>query len=170
MVSPPLTPTSVRSRRRLRDHDTGFPETLGGCLTTNLPHPDADLSPNACITCDTIGSEQADIRRQQSMLSKHRRTVSQGSTNTQTSAASQQLVHGVLPLISGMIPSAACPPASDETVNSSEGRTSAGDGGFSLSVPSSGYNNDGRPMTSGSIMSDTSKTSKGEKEDAEATA
>lgn len=47
-------------------------------------------------------------KRRFSLLRKHRRNVSHTSTNTEASSATgQHMVHGVLPLIAGMIPSGA---------------------------------------------------------------
>jgi hypothetical protein len=77
IMSTPPTPTSTRSRRFV-NHDTGFPEPFNGMRNTTLPHPDADMSPNACISQDDLNVEMAMKRRRHSFLRKHRRTTSHG--------------------------------------------------------------------------------------------
>ncbi|KAJ3498922.1 hypothetical protein NLG97_g750 [Lecanicillium saksenae] len=70
---------SVRKTRQPRD--TGFPEPFHLERNTTLPHPDADLSPNACIGQDDV---HADFVMKRSSLSflhrskKHKKTVSHG--------------------------------------------------------------------------------------------
>lgn len=84
--------TSTSSRRR----DTGFPESFCGreypCFqcggftklteipgrNTTLPHPEADTSPNACISQEDIAVSRALTRHRRSFLAKHKRTVSHG--------------------------------------------------------------------------------------------
>ncbi|KAJ6786682.1 hypothetical protein PWT90_09728 [Aphanocladium album] len=70
---------SIRTTRQPRD--TGFPEPFHLERNTTLPHPDADLSPNACIGQDDV---HADFVMKRSSLSflhrskKHKKTVSHG--------------------------------------------------------------------------------------------
>lgn len=45
---------------------------------TTLPHPDADLSPNASISADDIAIARVLSRQRRSFLAKHKRTVSHG--------------------------------------------------------------------------------------------
>jgi hypothetical protein len=45
---------------------------------TTLPHPDADLSPNASISADDIAIGRVLTRQRRSFLAKHKRTVSYG--------------------------------------------------------------------------------------------
>lgn len=102
-------PSPVRSAR-LRDHDTGFPEPFGDHYNTTLPYPGADLSPNATISSDNLTASQSMKRRRLSMLTKHRRTVSQNSTISQS-------MHGVLPLIVSSVPGRAPSPSPSSAVD-----------------------------------------------------
>jgi len=67
----PQSPTKMRPRSR----DTGFPEPFCG---TGLPRPDADLSPNACISADDVPVGKVLHRSRRSFLAKHKRTISYG--------------------------------------------------------------------------------------------
>ncbi|KAK7215484.1 hypothetical protein V2G26_003487 [Clonostachys chloroleuca] len=100
MATPP-TPTT-KSRR---DRDTGFPEPFCGSYNTTLPHPDADLSPNAVISGDHLSLEGSMRRRRLSMLHKHRRTVSQSSGNSNSSINTpSQALQSVLGAIQSQLP------------------------------------------------------------------
>ncbi|KAL7928451.1 hypothetical protein V8C35DRAFT_318162 [Trichoderma chlorosporum] len=83
--------TSRASRRGNRD--TGFPEPFDQLSNTTLPHPDADLSPNACISHDDLAGEYALKRKRLSFLHRHknRRTLMQGIIGTQTELVSSVL-------------------------------------------------------------------------------
>ncbi|KAK1771248.1 hypothetical protein QBC33DRAFT_238395 [Phialemonium atrogriseum] len=74
MGSFPESPTSIRSLNR----DTGFPEPFCGSRNTTLPHPDADLSPDACISDDNIAAHRVLSRHRPSFLIKHKHTISHG--------------------------------------------------------------------------------------------
>jgi len=76
IMSSPSSPTKSTSTRR-GSRDTGFPEPFDGDRNTTLPHPDADLSPNACISQEDFTMEHIK-RTRRSFLSKHRRTTSHG--------------------------------------------------------------------------------------------
>ncbi|KAL6921689.1 hypothetical protein ACHAPO_007014 [Fusarium lateritium] len=67
---------SIKPRREPRD--TGFPEPLNNLRNTTLPHPDADLSPNACLTQEDIDPDRALMRTRRSFLRKKRRTLNHG--------------------------------------------------------------------------------------------
>jgi hypothetical protein len=67
---------SAKPRREPRD--TGFPEPLNNLRNTTLPHPDADLSPNACLTQEDIDPDRALMRTRRSFLRKKRRTLNHG--------------------------------------------------------------------------------------------
>ena len=59
--------------------DTGFPEPFCGNRNTTLPHPEANLSPDACISADDISVSRVMHRSRRSFLSKHnKRTTSHG--------------------------------------------------------------------------------------------
>jgi hypothetical protein len=79
-------PTTTRPRRESRD--TGFPEPFNGDRNTTLPHPDADLSPNACISEADINPEKALSRARRSFLKnrKHRHTLQHGKITPQQEA------------------------------------------------------------------------------------
>jgi hypothetical protein len=88
---PPPSPSRLRPRSR----DTGFPSSFDGRKSspnllpipsysqiiernTTLPHPDADLSPNASISADDIAIGRVISRQRRSFMAKHKRTVSHG--------------------------------------------------------------------------------------------
>ena len=74
MISvPPRSPTL--SNRSSRDYDTGFPEPFCGNGNTTLRHPDANTSPDACISSDDIAVEHVYIRSRRSFLHKNKRTT-----------------------------------------------------------------------------------------------
>lgn len=98
---------------------------------TTRPYPGADLSPNATITSDGLSPSQSMKKRRLSMLSKHRRTVSQNSTISQS-------MHGVLPLIASGVPGRSSSPSP------SSGR----EGSASLERDGSIMNEDETPPTS----------------------
>ncbi|KAI6782070.1 uncharacterized protein J7T54_003489 [Emericellopsis cladophorae] len=120
MNTPPSPASTARSSREPRD--TGFPEPFGDNYNTTLPHPDADLSPNATISSDNLTPAQSMTRRRLSLLSKHRRTISQGST------LSSPLVHSVLPLITTGIPGQSGSDRASETDNHRESMEPRRDG------------------------------------------
>jgi hypothetical protein len=74
-IQPP-SPTKIRPGSR----DTGFPEPFCGGRNTTLPHPDADLSPNASISADDVPVQHVLHRSRRSFLAKpkHKRTISYG--------------------------------------------------------------------------------------------
>ncbi|GFP52144.1 hypothetical protein ACSS6W_003846 [Trichoderma asperelloides] len=77
--------TSRASRRASRD--TGFPEPFDRWSNTTLPHPDADLSPNACISHDELAGDHALKRKRLSFLHrrhKHKRSLMEGLVGPQT--------------------------------------------------------------------------------------
>lgn len=54
---------------------------------TTLPHPDADLSPNACISHDELAGDHALKRKRLSFLHrrhKHKRSIMEGLVGPQT--------------------------------------------------------------------------------------
>ncbi|EOO02607.1 hypothetical protein UCRPA7_1901 [Phaeoacremonium minimum UCRPA7] len=64
---------------RPTSRDTGFPEPFCGNRNTTLPHPDADLSPNASISADDISITRVLSRQRRSFLSsRNKRTISHG--------------------------------------------------------------------------------------------
>ncbi|POS73002.1 hypothetical protein DHEL01_v208599 [Diaporthe helianthi] len=74
MTSMPHSDTSSRPRSR----ETGFPEPFCGSRNTTLPHPDADTSPNACISQDDVSISRVESRQRRSFRAKHKRTISHG--------------------------------------------------------------------------------------------
>ncbi|KAI7786381.1 hypothetical protein LA080_003622 [Diaporthe eres] len=74
MTSMPHSDTSSRPRSR----ETGFPEPFCGSRNTTLPHPDADTSPNACISQDDISISRVESRQRRSFRAKNKRTISHG--------------------------------------------------------------------------------------------
>ncbi|KAM3511207.1 hypothetical protein MY11210_005143 [Beauveria gryllotalpidicola] len=80
-------PSSVHTTRQPRD--TGFPEPFSSMRNTTLPHPDADVSPNACIGQDDV---HADLVMKRSTLpflhrsKKHKKTLGHGTLPVQLAA------------------------------------------------------------------------------------
>ncbi|KIH87880.1 hypothetical protein SPBR_05364 [Sporothrix brasiliensis 5110] len=68
---PPKSPTL--SNRSSRDYDTGFPEPFCGNGNTTLRHPDANTSPDACISSDDIAVDHVYMRSRRSFLHKNKR-------------------------------------------------------------------------------------------------
>ncbi|KAG5975387.1 hypothetical protein E4U55_007731 [Claviceps digitariae] len=68
------------SSKRAVPRDTGFPEPFDKARNTTLPHPDADLSPNATLSSDDVSTERTMKRDRLSFLKKNnKRTVSHGT-------------------------------------------------------------------------------------------
>lgn len=84
VMSPTPTTSTTRSRREARD--TGFPEPFNSDRNTTLPHPDADLSPNATLTQEDIDPSRALSRTRRSFLRKNRRTLNSGRITPQSEA------------------------------------------------------------------------------------
>ncbi|KAK3359139.1 hypothetical protein B0T25DRAFT_87744 [Lasiosphaeria hispida] len=61
-------PQSPTSQRSLRGRDTGFPESFCGHRNTSLPHPDANLAPDASLTEADITPNLAIARHRMSVL------------------------------------------------------------------------------------------------------
>ncbi|GKT60594.1 hypothetical protein ColTof4_00720 [Colletotrichum tofieldiae] len=83
MTNAPRSP-STKSQASLRD--TGFPEPFNGERNTTLPHPDANLSPNAVISQEDISGQRVMARTRRSFLQKHKRTISHGVITPQMAA------------------------------------------------------------------------------------
>ncbi|CAK7199663.1 hypothetical protein SEUCBS139899_002346 [Sporothrix eucalyptigena] len=71
---PPKSPTL--SNRSSRDYDTGFPEPFCGSGNTTWRHPEANISPDACISSDDIAVDRLYTRSRRSFLHhKNKRTT-----------------------------------------------------------------------------------------------
>lgn len=64
---------------RARSRDTGFPDNFCGIGNTSLPHPDAKIGADACITSDDIDVHKTLNRHRRSFLIKHKRALSYGT-------------------------------------------------------------------------------------------
>ncbi|KAF5026156.1 hypothetical protein F66182_1720 [Fusarium sp. NRRL 66182] len=73
-----ITTTTSIAKPGREPRDTGFPEPLNKLRNTTLPHPDADLSPNACLSQEDIDPDRALVRNRRSFLRKKRRTLNHG--------------------------------------------------------------------------------------------
>ncbi|KAH0600991.1 hypothetical protein MHUMG1_01992 [Metarhizium humberi] len=82
-----MSPPRVKKPKRI-PRDTGFPEPFHSGPNTTLPHPDADLSPNAMLSYEDVCEERMIKRHKLSFLKKHKRTVSYGVINPQSEALS----------------------------------------------------------------------------------
>ncbi|KAI2779768.1 hypothetical protein F4815DRAFT_170835 [Daldinia loculata] len=75
---------SSSSRRTSRNYDTGFPDAFAE-YTTSLRHPDANVSPGACISAEDIDPSKTLHRTHRSFLAKHKRTIAHGRIGQNTS-------------------------------------------------------------------------------------
>lgn len=89
-----IASTSASTKPRREPRDTGFPEPFNDVRNTTLPHPEADLSPNACISQEDVNPDRALSRTRRSFLRKKRRTLNHGRINPTT-----QAVYSVLSLV-----------------------------------------------------------------------
>lgn len=104
---------SVRTARQPRD--TGFPEPFAALRNTTLPHPDADLSPNACIGQDDIHADLVMKRRGMSFLHRAKKPK-------------KTLSHGIVPASASVVsltPSAAAAGSSSTMLPQSRSRSSS---------------------------------------------
>lgn len=69
MSTAPLSPASTTSSVKFR-RDTGFPEPFCGVRNTTLPHPEANLSPDASLEADDIDPSRTLNRTRRSFLAK----------------------------------------------------------------------------------------------------
>ncbi|EQL02598.1 hypothetical protein G6O67_003684 [Ophiocordyceps sinensis] len=90
VMSPPRT-TTTKSRRQPRD--TGFPEPFDEGRTTTLPHPEADLSPNATISHEEIAVDRTLKRGRLFTRPRHWHAISHGVISPQVEA-----LHSVMSL------------------------------------------------------------------------
>ncbi|KYK60981.1 hypothetical protein DCS_02121 [Drechmeria coniospora] len=86
-----VMPPPKKSRQRREPRDTGFPEPFGEGMSgfgrhTTLPHPDADLSPNATISHDDIAVDRVLKRHRLAFLNKNRKTLNHGMISPQMEA------------------------------------------------------------------------------------
>ncbi|KAI1778246.1 hypothetical protein F4818DRAFT_291201 [Hypoxylon cercidicola] len=65
------------SRRASRNYDTGFPDAFAE-YTTSLRHPEANVSPGACISAEDVDPSRTLQRTRRSILAKHKRMISHG--------------------------------------------------------------------------------------------
>ncbi len=73
-----IPPQNTSKAGRARPRDTGFPDSFCGIGNTSLPHPDAKIGADACITSDDIDIHKALNRHRRSFLIKHKRALSYG--------------------------------------------------------------------------------------------
>ncbi|KAL2196275.1 hypothetical protein P885DRAFT_78614 [Corynascus similis CBS 632.67] len=62
----PQSPTQMSLRQR----DTGFPESFCGSRNTTLPHPEAHIGPDACITQDDVNPARALVRHRMTFMAQ----------------------------------------------------------------------------------------------------
>ncbi|CAI4215113.1 unnamed protein product [Parascedosporium putredinis] len=80
MSGAPLSPASTTSSAKFR-RDTGFPEPFCGDRNTTLPHPEANLSPDATLEAGDIDASRTLHRTKRSFLAKkqkHRNALAYG--------------------------------------------------------------------------------------------
>ncbi|OAQ70634.1 hypothetical protein VFPPC_13387 [Pochonia chlamydosporia 170] len=85
-----MSPPRDRKPKRV-PRDTGFPEPFQSGPNTTLPHPDADLSPNAMLSYEDVSQDRMIKRHRLSFLKKHKRTVSHGVIKPETEAFNSML-------------------------------------------------------------------------------
>lgn len=106
------SPTTRKPRREPRD--TGFPEPLSGDRNTTLPHPDADLSPNACICQEDVDPARAMRRHRRSFLKKNRKHIIQSGKIT----PQHEAMYSALSLVSSEIAEFGFPKRSSPSLES----------------------------------------------------
>ncbi|KAF4981431.1 hypothetical protein FZEAL_2779 [Fusarium zealandicum] len=104
------TPTTTTTKTRREPRDTGFPEPFNDVRNTTLPHPEADLSPDACISQEDVDPRRALSRTRRSFLRKKRRTLNHGRI-TPTSEA----LYSVLSLVNSDADTESIKPANQST-------------------------------------------------------
>lgn len=126
-----------------------FALTYSPDRNTTLPHPDADTSPNACISQDDISVTRVLSRQRRSFLAKHKRITSHGIITPDMQMYNENNVSLVMSecepspgLTSARLASI---PASSAVVHSSRPH-SKGDG-ESLASASTGDHNDAAPKS-----------------------
>lgn len=75
--------SSDNSRPTSRNYDTGFPDWFAA-HTTSLRHPDAITTPGTCISAEDLDPSRALNRSKNSLLAKHKRTISHGKIPPET--------------------------------------------------------------------------------------
>ncbi|KAK2594407.1 hypothetical protein QQS21_007913 [Conoideocrella luteorostrata] len=85
-----MSPARKTSTKR-EPRDTGFPEPFHNGPNTTLPHPDADLSPNATLSYEDVSAERMMKRHRLSFLKKNKRAVSHGVIDPQSEALHSML-------------------------------------------------------------------------------
>ncbi|XXH03622.1 hypothetical protein Hte_010027 [Hypoxylon texense] len=83
-------PSPSSSRRTSRNYDTGFPDAFSE-YTTTLRHPEANVSPGACISAEDVDPSRTLQRTRRSILAKHKRMISHGVI---TQESNQQQANG----------------------------------------------------------------------------
>lgn len=161
-----IASSSASSRPRTRD--TGFPEPFCGseshhasksvskALThgldrnTTLPHPDADTSPNACISQDDISVTRVLTRQRRSFLAKHKRITSHGIITPEMQMYNENNVSLVMisesESSSGLTSAQLATISGTPVVGHSARPQSKGDG-ESLASASTSEHNDGAPKS-----------------------
>ncbi|PHH70357.1 hypothetical protein CDD83_5463 [Cordyceps sp. RAO-2017] len=86
VMSPPRPGGGGGGKPRREPRDTGFPEPFDEGRNTTLPHPEADLSPNASISQEEVAVDRALKRRRLFFLNKHKKTISHGLITPQMEA------------------------------------------------------------------------------------
>ncbi|KAI2625810.1 hypothetical protein GGR54DRAFT_515777 [Hypoxylon sp. NC1633] len=65
---------SKGSRPTSRNYDTGFPDAFAE-YTTSMRHPEANISPGACISAEDVDPSRTLQRSRRSFLAKHKRAI-----------------------------------------------------------------------------------------------
>ncbi|KAK0652286.1 hypothetical protein B0T16DRAFT_387575 [Cercophora newfieldiana] len=86
------------SRSSHGERDTGFPEYYNR-RTTSLPHPDANTSPNACLTEDDINFSRAEVRHRMSLLVGRDRSRALTTSALPTNAAEAEELFCASPVL-----------------------------------------------------------------------
>ncbi|KAI0009867.1 hypothetical protein F4779DRAFT_339734 [Xylariaceae sp. FL0662B] len=94
--------SSSGSRPASCSYDTGFPESFAA-YTTSLRHPDAIVTPGACISGDDVDPSRTLQRSRRSFLTRHKRTISHGVINKGLSQKQSNSSMSVLPSIDSAV-------------------------------------------------------------------
>ncbi|KAI1211728.1 uncharacterized protein F4807DRAFT_399964 [Annulohypoxylon truncatum] len=90
------------NRPARRNYDTGFPDAFAE-YTTSLRHPDANVSPGACISAEDIDASKTLHRTRRSFLARHKRTVAHGIISNGTTSKRGSRTSLVLPSIDSAV-------------------------------------------------------------------
>ncbi|KAI1081263.1 hypothetical protein F5B20DRAFT_80891 [Whalleya microplaca] len=97
-----ISRSSTGSRPMSRGYDTGFPDSFAA-RTTSLRHPDAIVTPGACISAEDVDPSKTSERTRRSFLGKHKWRVNHGKINSSSDRGQPNASVTVLPSIDSAV-------------------------------------------------------------------